>query len=106
MAKWCGKIGFAITVETEPGIWEESEPIERLYYGDSVRNLNRTFQNSGNINDDIKLVNGISIVADPFANENFCNMRYIEYMGTKWKISDIEVQYPRLVLTLGGVYNG
>lgn len=105
MAKWYGNIGYAETVEIEPGLWEETIT-ERPYYGDTVRNLGSKLQNSGGVNDNINLVNCISIVADPFANENFYAMRYIEFKGTKWKISDVEVQYPRLILTMGGVYNG
>lgn len=104
MAKWYGVIGYAETVETEPGIWEE-QIIERSYYGDSIRNI-RNLQNSGGVNDNINVTNEISIVADPYANQNFHAMRYVEFMGTKWKISKVDVQYPRLNLSIGGVYNG
>lgn len=104
MAKWFGKIGYAETVETEPGIWID-QITERSYYGDVTRNM-RNLQTSDSVNDDINISNSISIVADPFANQNFHSMRYIEYMGTLWKISNVNVQYPRLELTLGGVYNG
>ena len=104
MAKWYGKIGYAITVETEPGLWEE-QIIESSYYGD-VTTDRRKRQNSGGVNDDINLSNVISIIADPFANQNCSHMVYIEFMGTKWKITDVEVQFPRLILTIGGVYNG
>lgn len=104
MAKWFGKIGYAETVETDPGIWVE-KITEREYYGDVTRNT-RNLQTSGSVNDDINISNNISIVADPFANQNFHSMRYIEYMGTLWKISNVEVQYPRLILSIGGVYNG
>lgn len=104
MAKWHGKIGFADTVETEPGVWVE-QIVERSYYGDLIRN-SRRLQNSGSINDDINISNEISIVADPYANQNFFAIRYVEFMGTKWKISNVDVEYPRLVLAIGGVYNG
>ena len=104
MAKFCGKIGYAETKETSPGIWEEIIT-ERSYYGELVRNLRR-LESSGNINDNISIANEISIVADPFANQNFHSMRYVEFMGAKWKISSVEVQYPRLILTIGGLYNG
>lgn len=104
MAKFYGVVGFVETVEIEPGVWEEQN-VERPYYGDVTRNTSR-FQSSGGVNDDINVNNNISIVADPYANENFQHMRYVEFMGTKWKISNIEVQYPRLLLTIGGVYNG
>lgn len=103
MAKFYGKIGYIKTVEKEPGRWVETA-IERTYYGDITR-LMGGYQSSGNINDNINLNNTISIVADPYANENFQHMRYVEFMGTKWKITNVEVQYPRLILTVGGVYN-
>jgi hypothetical protein len=104
MAKFYGNIGYIKTVEVEPGIWEE-QVIERPYYGDLTRNTSR-FQSSGGVNDDINIANNISIVADPYANENFQHMRYVEFMGAKWKITNVEVKYPRLILTAGGVYNG
>ena len=104
MAKWCGKIGYAITKETEPGLWEPVI-VERKYYGDLISNRWKR-QNSGGINDDINISNSISIIAYPFANQNLGYMAYVEYMGTKWKISDVEIQFPRLILTVGGLYNG
>ena len=102
MAKWFGKVGYSITEETEPGIWEETI-IEREYYGDMTSDR-RKRQNSGEVNDDINLANVISIVADPFAYQNCSNITYVEIMGSNWKVSDVEVQRPRLILTVGGVY--
>ena len=104
MAKQFGKIGYAITSETESGIWEPTI-VEKEYYGDLTTDR-RKRQNSGEVNDNINLANVISIIADPFAIQNCSYMAYVEVMGTRWKISDIEVQYPRLILTVGGVYNG
>ena len=104
MAKWYGKIGYATTGETEPGLWEE-KIIERSYYGD-VTSDRRKRQNSGGVNDDINIANVISIIADPFANQNCSSMVYVEFMGAKWKITEVEVQFPRLILTIGGCYNG
>lgn len=103
MAKFCGVIGYAITRETEPGIYVE-EIIENEYYGDVIRNTRR-LREAAKVNDDINISNQISIVADPFANNNFHAMRYIVFMGTKWKITEVEVQYPRLILSIGGLYN-
>lgn len=104
MAKYYGLIGYAETVETAPGVWKE-QITERVYYGDVIRN-SRRLQSTEHLNDDVNISNQISIVADPYAINNFHSMRYAEFMGAKWKVSDIEVQYPRLLLTLGGVYNG
>ena len=106
MAKWYGTIGYAETVEQpeNSGIWVETIT-ERSYYGDVIRN-SRRLESAGQVNDNVVVSNQISIVADPFANQNFHAMRYAEFMGTKWKITNVEVQFPRLVLSLGGVYNG
>lgn len=104
MTKWYGSVGFAETVETEPGNWEE-RIIEFPYYGDILSNF-RSLQNSGKVNDDVNIANKISILADPYANQNFHAMRYAEFMGANWKVSNVEVQYPRLILTLGELYHG
>lgn len=103
MAKFYGSIGYAELVEVNPGIWEE-KITERKYYGDLIRNTRR-LQTSDKLNDDINISNEISILADPYANQNFHSMRYVEFMGAKWKINNVEVLYPRLILTIGGVYN-
>lgn len=103
MAKFCGIIGYVKTVETSKGIYEELV-IENEYYGDVIKNTRR-LKDGDKVNDDLTISNRFSIVADPFANNNFHAMRYIEFMGTKWKITEVEVQYPRLILTVGGVYN-
>lgn len=103
MAKFYGKIGYGKQAETVPGVWE-NQITELFYYGDVVRNT-RGLQNSQNLNDSINVSNQFSIVADPFAVQNFHLMKYIEYMDTKWKITNVEVQYPRLILSVGGVYN-
>ena len=102
MAKFYGSIGYAETVETAPSVYEE-QITERMYSGDLTRNTRR-LQSSENLNDNINVANEISIVADPYANQNFHKMRYVEFMGSKWKISNVEVQFPRLILTTGGVY--
>jgi hypothetical protein len=104
MAKYYGVIGYAETIETRPGVWEE-KITERSYYGDIIKN-NRNLQNSEYLNDNINVSNQISIVADPYAIANFHAIRYAEFMGAKWKVPSVDVQTPRLLLTLGGLYNG
>lgn len=104
MAKFHGLIGFAITKETTPGVWEECI-IERPYYGDVTR-TSKSVQSSDQLNDSINITNEISCVADPFAYNNLMSIRYICFMGIKWKVNSVDVQYPRLRLTTGGVYNG
>ena len=103
MTRWCGVIGYAETLEIEPGVWSE-EFTERKYYGDLLRN-SRRLQGSQQVNDDITISNQISILADPYAVQHFHAIRYAELFGTKWKVSSVEVQYPRLILELGGAYN-
>ena len=103
MGKFYGKIGYAEQVETTPGVWQE-KIVERNYYGDVVRDLVRS-KVSENLNDNLIVENRFSIVADPYAYELFFNMRYVVWMGAKWKISAVEVQRPRLILTIGGLYN-
>ena len=102
MAKFYGAIGFAVTKESSPGVYKETIE-ERNYYGDLIRNTRR-LQTSDKLNDDINVANEISIISDPYANQNFHSIRYVEFMGSKWKVSSVEVSYPRLILTLGGLY--
>ena len=105
MAKWHGTIGFSEgIVETSPGVHED-KIVERNYYGDLNRNTRR-LQPADQLNDNITISNELSIVADPYAEHNFHSIRYVEFMGTKWKINNVEVLRPRLIMTLGGVYNG
>lgn len=104
MGKFYGSIGYAETVETSPGVWVE-QITERKYYGDVNRD-SRRLQSANQLNDNINVSSEISIVADPYACNHFHSMRYVEFMGAKWKISTVEPKPPRLILTLGGLYNG
>lgn len=106
MAKYYGMIGFAETVETEPGYHEEV--IKELpYFGDVLSNFRNLQPTTVGTNDDINISNRISIVADPYANNHFYAMRYATFAGSKWKVKDVDAsQYPRLILSLGGLYNG
>lgn len=103
MSKYFGAIGYAKTIETAPGVWEETI-IEKKYKGDVLRNTRR-YESADKLNDNININNQISILADSYAFENFFSMRYIEWFGSKWKITNIEIQRPRLLLTIGGIYN-
>lgn len=103
MAKWFGKVGYADMVETRPGVHNEVIS-EREYYGDVFRDTQR-LQSTEHINDDVNISNVISIVSDSYAIDNTHKIRYAEYLGVKWKVSNVEVLLPRLKLTLGGLYN-
>lgn len=104
MARFYGTIGFVESKETKPGVWKE-DVTERKYYGDITRHSTR-WETGVGVNDNIVINNEISILADPYAYQHFSEMRYVEFMGAKWKISSIQVERPRLVLSLGGIYNG
>ena len=104
MGKYFGKVAYRTFEEVEPGIHEEVMT-EREYRGEVIE-CRRRMISSTDLNDDIVINNKISIVSDPFAMNNFTSICYLEFMGDKWKVSDVEVQYPRLILSLGGLYNG
>ena len=104
MAKWFGKIGFEEQIESAPGVWTPNI-IERDYYGDVIRNTRR-LRTTDQVNDDITISNEISIVADPYAMNSFHSMKWVEWMGAKWKAVSVDVQYPRLTISLGEVWNG
>lgn len=101
--RYFGKIGYGETEETRPGVYEERID-EREYYGDVTRNVRR-YQSGEGLNDNLELDNIISIIADPFAFEHFSEIRYVVWNGVKWKVKSVDIQYPRLNLTIGGVYN-
>ena len=101
--KYFGSVGYAETTQTSPGVWEEVIT-ERQYYGDILQ-VHRRLDNNQQVNDDISISNKISIIADPFALDNFMNIRYVTWLEKKWKVSDVDVETPRLVFSLGGLYN-
>lgn len=103
MNKFSGKIGFIKEEETDQDVW--SPVIEwRECFGDILR-VSKSYQTSDKVNDDIKITNSISILADSYAYTNIPRIRCIEWLGNIWKVTDITLQYPRLILSLGGLYN-
>lgn len=105
MAKYCGNLGFSQLEEVSPGVLQPSI-IERLYYGDVKRNYRRSQNSSESTNDNFALSDEISVLLDPYAMDNFYNLQYVTYMGAKWKVTAVSMAYPRMLLTIGGVYNG
>ena len=103
-ARFYGKVGYGKSVEKAAGVLEDVI-VEYPYYGDVLRNT-RKMQEGEKINNDLSVGNSISIVADAYANEHFFAIRYVEWAGTLWTVSDVDVQSPRLILRLGGIYNG
>ena len=104
MARFHGTVGFGTSVESAPGVWVDSITT-RTYTGDVIR-LSRRLQSGEFVNDELTVGNSISIVADPYASDNFSAIRYVEWAGSLWKVTEVEVQRPRLILRLGGIYNG
>lgn len=102
--KYAGEIGFGVSSEVRPSVWQETI-VTRRYKGD-VNRISRRLQSVDKINDDVVISNEIEIFADAFAYENFQNIKYVTWMGTKWTVNTITVEHPRLILEIGGVYNG
>lgn len=104
MAKFYGTVGYTETVETTEGVWEPQDT-ERQYTGDVLR-MTRRYEPGESTNDNLNVNNRLSIVADPYALQHFHAIKWVEWHGAKWKVTDVEVEYPRLILSIGGVYNG
>lgn len=102
--RFSGKVGYGETVETAPGVHADLVT-EFTYFGDVIRNSLKS-QSGESVNNDLSVGNSISIVANAYAREHFSAIRYVEWAGTKWSVTEIELQPPRLILRLGGVYNG
>lgn len=105
MTKFFGAVGYGNTIETAPGIWEV-DIRERDYYGDVLSRNLRWERPADQQNDNLNINNSISILADPYAFEHASQIRYVKWAGVKWKVTNIDIQRPRLILTLGGVYTG
>lgn len=104
MARFSGVVGYGETGESAPGVWKDVIT-ERTYFGEIVRNTRR-LQEGENLNNDLSVGNSISVVADAYANQHFHAIRFVEWAGALWTVIEVEVQSPRLLLRLGGVYNG
>ena len=102
--RFYGKVGYAVTEETSPDVWQEV--VRDIYYRGDVRRVTRRLVSGDKVNDDVNVSNEISILADAFALQNFQNIRYVEWNGTKWKVSSVTVERPRMTLEIGGLYNG
>lgn len=104
MAKFYGRVGYGISTLTSPGVYEDVIT-EKSYFGDVIRNT-RQLRQGENLNSDLSVQNSISIVADAYANDHFFAIRYVEWAGVLWTVTNVEVRRPRLLLQLGEVYNG
>jgi hypothetical protein len=104
MPKFHGKIGYGESTETSPGVFVDVI-VEQFYYGDVIR-PSRRLQQGENLNEDIQVGSSISIVGNEYALEHYLSIRYVEWAGELWTVANVEIQRPRLILTLGEVYNG
>lgn len=105
MAKFFGGIGYLTTKETKPGIW--TKVVTEKKYSGELNRLSKRWSDSQKVNSDINLIAEISIVADPFLFDNLHNIKYVRLRGTPWNVESVdESQYPRLILSIGGIYNG
>lgn len=104
MAKFFGAVGYTESTETAPGVWSDVIT-ERNYYGEITKNSQR-LENGEHLNKNVTIRNSINIVSDPYAVNHVFAIRYVKWMGAAWTVTNVDVQYPRLILTLGEVYNG
>jgi hypothetical protein len=104
MAKFSDLIGFVVNAEATPGVWKDT--VTEVYYSGDILRDTRQWNQADKVNDNMSVSNRISIVGNPFAFSNVAAMRYVKYLGACWRISNIEVQHPRLIISLGGLYDG
>lgn len=104
MAKFAGLVGYVTQKEKTPGVWTpDNNP--RHMKGDIIRQLSST-QNADKVNDDISLNHRVSLIGDAYAFDNYYNIKWVNIDGMRWEVSSVEVQRPRLIVTLGGLWNG
>lgn len=101
--KYYGALGFVEYIEEPVGVFREVIR-EYNYYGDVVRIINHS-QGAEKVTDDLKVNNQISVLVDPYALENFANLRYATFNNSKWEVSAVELAYPRLVISFRGLYH-
>lgn len=107
MAKFSGLIGYVTDLEVSPGVYI-TEPIEKPYVGDLIKNFSR--RENTDVNGKTTIANDISIIADPYAYEHFHEIAYVKFnlprISGAWSVNNVTVEHPRLTISLGGVYNG
>ena len=105
MGRFYGKVGFAVNGETSPGVWVENIIEEKSYYMEVTSDTNR-FNNRPEVVDNFTISNTVSFLSDHYSTAHISNIKYVEFMGTKWKVERADIKFPRLILAIGGVYNG
>ena len=100
--RYADKLGFILTQETTPGVWE-TKTVEHFAKGDVVQRAYR-WDDAQSVNADLDITNQISIVYDNFFIHNMFALRWAAWQGKKWNVSRIELKPPRMILTLGKEY--
>lgn len=103
MGKFTGRLGYLFQEETSPGVWEER--VEEYECVGDIISANRKWEKGESFTDELNVSNRFSIVAAAFVTKNLAYMRYLKWMDVAWKITNADIQYPRIILTIGGVYN-
>lgn len=103
MAKLGTTIGFAISQEKSSGVFIEAIE-ERYYVGEIFKNTMSSYSNQS-VNPNLSLSNKFSMLVDSFSKDNHQKIRYAVFWGSKWKVTNIEIEGKRLILTIGGKYN-
>lgn len=105
--KFSGKVGFWLKdVETKPGVYKPGI-VEKHYTGDVLRNSRRFQQVENQQNENLRITNRLSIISDLYMQKNWGSVKYVSWNGVNWSVSSVDISsYPRVILELGGVYNG
>lgn len=106
MARFYGTVGFMQTVEDDsrPGMYFEKITEYPKRYGDILTNKWNSSPGKS-INDDFKVANRISVVCNKKMISEAQFARYIIWNNVKWEITSVDIEPPRLIFTLGGIYN-
>lgn len=104
MTKYAGLVGYVVQEQTAPSVWTPVETPKRMK-GDIIRQSAST-QNDDKVNSDITLNHRVSLIGDAYAFSSYFNIRWIEIDGHKWEVTNVEVQRPRIIVSLGGPWNG
>lgn len=110
MSKFTGLVGFITQEESIPGVWspiENSKKMRGDLISSSATNGNGSrIADSGKVNDDVSLNHRVSLLGDYYTFNNYLNIKWIQIGGRKLEVSSIELQRPRVILTVGGLWNG
>lgn len=104
MAKFSGLVGYITQSEISPGVWSSVEN-SIMMKGDVIRQSSNT-QNDDKVNSDITLSHRVSLIGDAYSFGNYYNIKWVDIRGAKWEVESVEIQRPRLIVTLGGIWNG